>query len=102
MSRFRDNLNQSYCLVKIDKKGWMLAKKTGRRIYVTEAGGEIRYVCTVDDTDKFRHFTESLEHDSKKALIVGDTLKLDSFGFFYVVDSGYRADDGEVKYLIAR
>lgn len=102
MSRFRDKLNQSYCLVKVDRTGWVLAKKTGKRIYVTEPGGEIRYVCTTDDTGQFKHLTESLEYESKKSLFVGDTVKLDSFGMYYVVDAGYRADDGEVKYLIAR
>ncbi|QXL90524.1 hypothetical protein [Salmonella phage NINP13076] len=102
MSRFREKLNQSYCLVKVDRKGWVLAKKTGKRIYVTGPDGEIRYICTTDDTDQFRHLTESLEYESRKSLSVGDTVKLDNFGLFYVVDAGYRGDDGDVKYLIAR
>jgi len=102
VSRFRDKLNQSYCLVKYDKKGWVLAKKTGKRIYVTESNGEIRYVCTTDDTDQFKHLTESLEYESRKTLVVGDVVRLDNFGPYHVVDSGYRGDDGEVKYLIAR
>lgn len=102
MSRFREKLNQSYCLVKVDKKGWVLAKKTGRRIYVTENNGEIRYVCTTDDTDQFKHLTESLEYESRKPICVGDTVKLDSFGVYYVVDAGYRGEDDQIKCLIAR
>lgn len=102
MSRFREKLNQSYCLVKIDKKGWVLAKKTGKKIYITSPGNEIRYVCTTDDTGEYKHLSESLEYESMKALIVGDKVKLDMFGPYFVVDSGYRGDDGKVKYLIAR
>lgn len=102
MSRFRDKLNQSYCLVKIDKKGWVLAKKTGKKVYITGPGNEIHYICTTDDNSQYKHLAESLEYESVKSLIVGDKVKLDMFGPYFVVDSGYRGDDGKVKYLIAR
>ncbi len=102
MSKFRDKLNQSYCLVKESRRGWVLAKKTSKQIYVTGLNGEIKYICTTDDTDQFKHFSESDEYESDKTLVVGDKVKMDNFGPFFVVDAGYRGDDGKVKYLIAR
>lgn len=102
VSRYRDKINQSYCLVKVDKKGWILGKRTGERIFITEKDGNIVNICTTTDMDRFRNFQESIEFESKKVLNVGDKVKLDSFEPYFVVDAGYRGDDGEVRYLIAR
>lgn len=102
MSRFREKLNQSFCLVKVESEGWCLGKKTQKRIFITASDGTIRNICTTDDMEQYRNFSESIEYESDINLSAGQKVVLDSFDPYFVIDSGYRGEDGRVKYLIAR
>ena len=102
MSRFREKINQSYCLAK-GEKGWVVAKRVGKNIFVTDQNtGGIVSICTTTETDMYKYFNETLEYISRKTLSLGDTVRLDNYGPYYVVDSGYRGEDGKAKYLIGR
>lgn len=101
-SRFRDKLNGSYCLVKVDGHGWTVGKIGNKVIFITYKDGGMKNICDTDDTDLFRYFLESIEYQSKRELFVGDKVNVDKFGPYYVVDIGHREKDGSIKYLIAR
>lgn len=102
VSRFRNKLNKSYCLVRVEGE-WRVAKIAQGSIFITEADGSVRNIGKTDDTDKFKYFSESLEyeHSAVELFAVGDKVKL-GHEIYYVVDAGYRGEDGNVKYLIAR
>ena len=103
VSKFRNKLNRSYCLVRV-KGGWKVAKISQGMVFLTHDDGVIENVCTDDDnTGLFKRFTESLEyeHQGEELFDLGDTVDVEDESY-YVVDSGFRGDDGKVKYLIAR
>lgn len=103
VSKFRNKLNRSYCLVRV-KGGWKVAKISQGMVFLTHSDGLIENVCTDDDnTGLFKRFTESLEyeHQGEELFDWGDTVDVENESY-YVVDSGFRGDDGKVKYLIAR
>lgn len=102
VSKFRTLLNQSFCLVMVDGK-WSVAKVSGDNIFLTHANGSVQNICTTDDMGRYKRFTESLEHETSetKEYVCGDILVVGGDAY-YVVDAGFRGDDGNVKYMIAR
>lgn len=102
VSRFRKKLNQSFCLVMVDGK-WSVAKVSGGNVFLTTANGSVQNICTTDDMGQYKRFTESLEHETSetKEYVCGDILVVGGHAY-YVVDAGFRGDDGNVKYMIAR
>lgn len=103
VSKFRNRLNRSYCLVRIEGV-WRVAKISQEMVFYTDELGFITNICTTDDnTGLFKRFTESLEyeHDGEELFELGDIVKVGHEEYF-VVDAGFRGDDGNVKYLIAR
>lgn len=103
VSKFRKRLNRSFCLVR-DKTGWKVAKISQNLIFTTDSDGVVQNICETDDnTGLFKRFTESLEyeHSGEELFDLGDQIVVDDESY-YVVDSGFRGDDGKVKYLIAR
>lgn len=103
VSKFRKRLNRSFCLVRTTT-GWVVAKISQDLIFITEDDGVVKNICTTDDnTGLFKRFTESLEyeHSGDELFDLGDQIVVEDESY-YVVDSGFRGDDGKVKYLIAR
>lgn len=102
VSRFRKKLNQSFCLVVVDGS-WVVAKVSGERIFVTLKDNTVLNICSTDDMDQFKRFTESLEYETSdsKEYVCGDIIVV-GLHAYYVVDAGFRGEDGNVKYMIAR
>lgn len=101
MSRLKQKVNQAFCIAK-GENGWVLAKRTSKRVTVTDPNnGGVVLVCKTSDMDQYRNISEAMEYTSKKLLNIGDTVNLDAYGPYYVIDSGY-SEDGEVEYLIGR
>lgn len=103
VSKFRNRLNRSFCLVRIEGV-WRVAKISQDVVFYTPPEGGLVNICTTDDnTGLFKRFTESLEyeHGGEELFDLGDIVKVGCEEYF-VVDAGFRGDDGNVKYLIAR
>lgn len=80
----------------------MLAKRTSKRITTVDPKtGGVVLLCNITDMDKFKNFAETMEYRSSKLLNVGDKVKLDAYGDYFVIDAGY-SEQGEVEYLIGR
>ena len=102
VSRFRKKLNQSFCLVMVEGT-WKVAKVSGEKIFLTLSDNTMLNICSTDDMDQYKRFTESLEYETadSREYVCGDIIVVGVHAY-YVVDAGFRGEDGNVKYMIAR